>query len=192
MDAAVRWSPHSSQHKPRFLIIDVAANRLRYCESSAVKDHDFRNNPILPYKTLSVRDKLSNFTAFDWSKTEESLVAIGSASGEATLLNIDPDKPPLIHSFPIRHQRKCNSVAFSSEDLLATGLDRVRNDHCMNIYDFTSSTTSEPYRKFASSEAITSIKFFTAQPQTLIAGVLRQCLRLYDLRGKFKHFLQPY
>ena len=39
----------------------------------------------------------------------------------------------------------------------------------------------EPLRKLASSEAITSIKFFS-QPDVLVAGVKGVCLRIYDLR----------
>ncbi|CAI6333116.1 unnamed protein product [Periconia digitata] len=81
--------------------------------------------------------------------------------------------------------RKCNSIAFSTQNLVATGLDRVRNDVCLNIYDLGNpnvTSTTEPYRKLASSEAISSIKFFSEQPEVLVAGVSRQCIRIYDLR----------
>lgn len=136
----------------------------------------------MTYSQLCVRDKLPNYTAFDWSKRDENIVAIGSASGEAVIVHVDTDRP--LHSFTIKHQRKCNSIAFSSKNLLATGLDRVRNDVCLNIYDIEHlSSNKEPYRKLASSEAISSIKFFSSQPDTLVAGVARQCIRLYDLRG---------
>ena len=141
------------------------------------------------YKQLCLRDKLPNYTAFDWSKRDEGLVGIGSASGEAILLRLDADRPQsdYIHAFPIRHQRKCNSIAFSTKNYVATGLDRVRNDVCLNIYDLNNpnmTSTSEPYRKLASSEAISSIKFFSGQPDTLVAGVSRQSIRIYDLRGE--------
>lgn len=154
---------------------------MRLCQIESV------NNNKVKYKQLCQRDKLPNFTAFDWSKRDEHLVGIGSASGEATIVQIDADRPQsdFIHAFPIKHQRKCNSLAFSPRNYLATGLDRVRNDFCMNIYDLnvsSLSTIQEPYKKLASSEAITSIKFFSREPDTLIAGVLRQCIRLYDLR----------
>jgi hypothetical protein len=183
MEAAIRWSPHSTHHNPRFLIIDVAVNRLRLCQVNRVE----KNNSV-KYSQLCVRDKLPNYTAFDWSKNYEHIVAIGSASGEATIVQLDADKPQVefIHSFPIKHQRKCNSIAFSSKNFLATGLDRVRNDVCLNIYDLNTpnlTSSSEPYKKLASSEAISSIKFFNNQPDTLVAGVARQCIRIYDLRG---------
>lgn len=183
MEAAIRWSPHSTPSNPRFLIIDVAGNRLRLCQiENVIKSK-------VSYKQICIRDKLPNYTAFDWSKKDASIVGIGSASGEAILVVLDPDKPDNehLHSFPIRHQRKCNSIAFSNKNLLATGLDRVRNDVCLNIYDLNDSrftTKDEPYKKLASSEAISSIKFFAGQPDTLVAGVSRQYVRIYDLRGE--------
>lgn len=182
MEAAIRWSPHSTQSNPRFLIIDVAGNRLRLCQINNVSKNK------VDYKQICIRDKLPNYTAFDWSKKDAGIVGIGSASGEAVLVTLDPEKPDvdIMHAFPIRHQRKCNSIAFSNQNLLATGLDRVRNDVCLNIYDLKDSrftSKDEPYKKLASSEAISSIKFFSGQPDTLIAGVSRQYVRIYDLRG---------
>lgn len=180
MEAAIRWSPHSTAQTPRFLVVSVQNNRLRLCQIQSVKDK------TVHYDQLSVRDKLPNFTAFDWSKTDEQFVAIGSASGEAILLQIEPGKQSdFSYSFPIKHQRKCNSIAFSTKNYLATGLDRVRNDFCLNIYDVSQppSLQQEPYRKLASSEAVSSIKFFASQPDTFVAGVSRQYMRLYDLRG---------
>jgi WD40 repeat protein len=179
MEAAIRWSPHSTHTKPRFLIIDVAGNRLRLCQLD-----DAVAKGKVSYKQICIRDKLPNYTAFDWSKKDAGVVGIGSATGEAVLVTLDPDD--LIHPFPIRHQRKCNSIAFSNKNLLATGLDRVRNDVCLNIYDLNDSritSKDEPFKKLASSEAVSSIKFFSAQPDTLVAGVSRQYVRIYDLRG---------
>ena len=184
MEAAIRWSPHSTPDHQQFLIVDVAGHRVRLCELESTDTKPTK------YKQLCLRDKLPNYTAFDWSKTQPYVVGIGAASGEANVVQIDPNRSPqedLISSFPIRHQRKCNSIAFSSKNFLATGLDRVRNDFCMNVYDLNvvsspGPSPQEPYKKLAVSEAISSIKFFNQQPDTLVAGVFRQCVRLYDLR----------
>lgn len=46
----------------------------------------------------------------------------------------------------------------------------------------------EPVKKLAASEPITSIKFFRDQPDTLVAGVKGQFVRVYDLRGEFLSF----
>jgi WD repeat-containing protein mio len=182
MEAAIRWSPHSTPDHARFMIVSVSNDRLRLCEIEGFEGKKVRS------KQLASREKLGNYTAFDWSKVHEHIVAIGARSGEAILVHIDADKPSdTLVKFPVKHQRLCNSIAFSTKNYLATGLDRVRNDFCMNIYDINATTygsqPQEPYRKLSSSEAITSIKFFSKEPDTLIAGVHRQCIRLYDLRG---------
>ncbi|KAL8787930.1 MAG: hypothetical protein Q9213_001957 [Squamulea squamosa] len=103
------------------------------------------------------------------------------------LLESGQDLPP--------QQRPCNAVALSKTGLLATGLERVRNDFCLNVWDVShhfsqkshpssspSKSALEPIRKLASSETITSIRFFMGQPDTLAAGVRGSCIRLYDLR----------
>ena len=179
MEAAIRWSPHSTEGSPRFVVVDVASNRLRLCEVDNFDQKDLR------FRDIACREKLPNFTAFDWSKSQESVAAIGLSSGEAAVLRLD-DESDTPHVFSIKHSRKCNTIAFSTQNLLATGLDRVRNDFSLNVYNLNSEprwSSKEPLRKLSSSEAITSIKFFSEQPETLLAGVSRQCIRLYDLRG---------
>lgn len=188
MDAAIRWSPQSTSDNPRFLIIDVAGNRLRLCQIDGFSGGQVK------YRQICIRDKLPNYTAFDWSKKDSSLVAIGSASGEAIVVTLDPDRPDhdYIHAFPVQQQRRCNSIAFSNKNLLATGLERARNSVCLNIYDLNDSrmtSKDEPYRKLAASEPISSIKFFGSQPDTLVAGVAKLGLRLYDLRGDYPALL---
>lgn len=189
MDTAIRWSPMSTTSEQRFLYIDVAGRSLKLCN---VTSYDKSG---LKYEVLSTNSKVPPFRAIDWSPVKEGLVAVGQSSGEATVLRIDDDSQDSF-LLPIRNQRHCNAVAFNTEGLLATGLDKVRNDFCLNIWDLNqrlSMGTSrgfgadrhsvEPWRKLASSEPITSVKFFKDRPDTLVAGVKGQFVRLYDLRG---------
>lgn len=183
MEAAIRWSPYSTADIHEFLIIDITRNRLQLCQARGVEQDKIN------YIQITARDKLPNFTAFDWSKTHESIVAIGTASGEAAVINIDPKRPgsDYVRSYEVKHQRKCNSISFSRSNKLATGLDRVRNDSSLNIYDVNDNTSqrpSAPWRTLASSEAISSVNFFNRDPELLLAGAARQCIRLYDLRGR--------
>lgn len=152
---------------------------------------------------------MPNYTAFDWSKTSPNIVAVGGQAGEANIISIDPDQsnsnptpsnslstsgsqPPnqYIWSFPIKSQRKCNSIAFSTKNFLATGLERVRNDYSMNIYNVDAERSwkdNDTPIRYAYGETITSIKFFNNTPDTLIAGVSKLSLRLYDLRESQVH-----
>ncbi|PKY06529.1 hypothetical protein P168DRAFT_295600 [Aspergillus campestris IBT 28561] len=181
METAIRWSPSSTTAEQRFLSVDVAGKAFHLCKVNGFDGH------TLQHEVLSTHTKVPAFRAFDWSPVDDSLVAVGQSSGDATILRMNSEAESF--SFPIRHQRYCNAVAFSTHGLLAAGLDRVRNDFCLNIWDVNQRLAMrgargfvEPLRKLASSEPITSIKFFRDQPDTLVTGVKGQFVRIYDLR----------
>ncbi|KAJ0420049.1 WD40-repeat-containing domain protein [Aspergillus carlsbadensis] len=182
MDRAIRWSPSSTAAEQRFLSVDVTGKAFRLCRVTSFTKRS------LEYEVLATHTKVPAFRAFDWSPIDESLVAVGQSSGDATILRMRDDSQESF-SFPVRHQRYCNAIAFSTHGLLAAGLDRVRNDFCLNVWDVNqrlamrgSKGLVEPLRKLASSEPITSVKFFRDQPDTLVTGVKGQFLRIYDLR----------
>lgn len=185
METAIRWSPGSTESSQRFLIVDVVGKSLKLCKVLEYRDK------TLEWEEISRSNKLPAFRAFDWSPVNEDLVAVGQWSGETTLISLSNRSQPL--SIPIRSQRQCNAVAFNKTSLLATGLERVRNDFCLNVFDIQQGLNNssqygstkqgvEPIRKLATSEGITSIKFFPSQPDLLVAGVKGTCVRLYDLR----------
>ena len=185
METAIRWSPRSTSSDPHFLIVDVVGHTFKFCRVKEYKKHH------LLWEELSRNTKVPTFRAFDWSPSN-NIVAVGQWSGETTVLGLD-NRPPILN-LPIKSQRQCNAVAFNTSSYLATGLERVRNDFCLNIYDVHQRPDNQsqrnsgakpsfvdPFRKFATSEGITSIKFFPKQPNTLIAGI-KGAVRLYDLR----------
>jgi hypothetical protein len=117
-------------------------------------------------------------------------------------------------SFALREKssRACDAVALSLGGMLAAGLERARNDYGLHVWDTrhyvagwagggsnaTAGAVSgggrayhDPVRKFAQSEAVASVKFFAGTPDTLVAGIKGQCVRLYDLRGKVESILLP-
>lgn len=187
METAIRWSQSSTLSEQRFLIADVNGRSFKRCK---ITKYD---GTKLQHEALSTYSKLPTFRAFDWAPHQETLVAVGQWSGEVTILRIDDSKANF--PLPAKHQRLCNAVAFSRTGLLAAGLERVRNDFSLNIWDVnqrlqavlspggrSSKGFIEPYRKFASSEAISSIKFYSAQPDVLVAGIKGRGIRIYDLR----------
>ncbi|EEQ27985.1 WD repeat-containing protein [Microsporum canis CBS 113480] len=191
METAVRWSPSSTIDDQRFLYVDIPGKSFNLCKVTSRDDV----LGTLKYDVLSSRHSVPAFRAFDWSSADENLAVVGQSSGEAAVLRLDDDTlSPIV--FPIRNQRSCNAVAFNTQGLLAAGLDKVRNDFSLNIWNVnqrlslgssarpfgTSRYPTEPLRKLASSEPITSIKFFKDHPETLVAGVRGQSIRIYDLR----------
>ncbi|KAJ5095801.1 hypothetical protein NUU61_005157 [Penicillium alfredii] len=183
MESAVRWSPTSSATEQRFLSVDVTGKSFHLCKVAGF------DGKALRHEVLTTLTDVPLFRAFDWSTSNENLIAVGQSSGEATVLRLDANAKESL-SFPVRNQRYCNAVAFSTHGLVASGLDRVRNDFCLNIWDVNQRLSpaggyigfTEPLRKLASSEPITSIKFFRDHPDTLVTGVKGQFVRIYDLR----------
>ena len=188
METAIRYSQNATGDDEHFLYVDVTGRSLQLSRITG------RKHGNVQFDSVGTPVKTPAFRAFEWSPLDESLVVVGQSSGEATLLRIaGPPTSPI--SFPVRHQRACNAVALSKNNLLAAGLDKVRNDTCLNIWDVQqrlaplgspalaqSKSYSDPFCKLANSETITSIKFFQNDPQLLVAGVKGQFVRLYDLR----------
>lgn len=188
METAIRWSQNCTPSNRRFLHVDGAGRSLKLCRADRIADKGFQ------YHTLSEITKVPHFRAFDWSPQDEALVALGQPSGEVTVVNIQ-NRTQETFSLPLKNQRQCNAVAISAKGLLAIGLDKVRSDFSLNIWDLnhhsvpspiqspaSAGPTVEPYCKLAHSEPITSIKFFRDQPNLVVAGVKGQWVRIYDLR----------
>lgn len=187
MEAAIRYSQNSRPGIPqRFLHVDVTGKTFSLCKITK------QRKTTLEYDTVHTSTKVPAFRAFDWHPTNEDLVVVGQAGGEATLLNIAEGQQDSL-AFQVRSQRLCNAVALNTQNLLAAGLDKVRTDFCLNVWDFNqrlpasgstgfSKNYTEPLHKLASGEPITSLKFFQDDPQLLVAGVKGQFVRLYDLR----------
>jgi len=185
MEVAVRWSPLSTSEDAHFLIADVVGRTFKHC---SVTEYE---NSTLQWEEICRITKVPTFRAFDWLPSHD-VVAVGQGDGETTVLSLSSGSQVL--SLPIKSQRQCSAVSFNVEGLLATGLERVRNDFCLNVYDinqrisnqsrhgFASKQSTDPIRKLATAEGITSIKFFPRQPNTLVAGVKGTCIRIYDLR----------
>lgn len=184
MERAIRWSPNSTpSSSQRFLSVDVTGKTLHLNRVTSF------GGKTLNHEVVATHTKVPAFRAFDWSPVDESLVALGQASGDASILRLGDETQETL-SLPIRGPRHCNAVSFSHHGLLAAGVDRTRHDFCLHIWDVNqrlatrgSKAYVEPVKKLANSEPITSIKFFRDQPDTLVAGVKGQFVRMYDLRG---------
>lgn len=65
MEAAVRWSPFSTEDRQRFLLVDVTDQSLTLNQIS------HRNYSHASSFQVARYGRLPNFGAFDWSKTDE-------------------------------------------------------------------------------------------------------------------------
>jgi WD repeat-containing protein mio len=186
----VKWSPNATRDS--FLHINLQHRVVQLYEPSG---HAQRGR--FEYSRLSKHDDFPPLTTYDWSPTSPGLLAVGTGSGIVNLLRIDDNSNAYVE-LGLKLTRTCQAVAFNTEGLLAVGLDRVRMDQCLHIWDVSRLSSkeqgqpgfpedmpqfTEPTYRLEPSVSVTSIKFFEDSPQTLVIGIKGQGLRMHDLRG---------
>ncbi|KAH7888971.1 hypothetical protein F5I97DRAFT_2006108 [Phlebopus sp. FC_14] len=103
---------------------------------------------------LSSQSDLSFMKCFAWSPdpTFDDLFAVGLTTGRVDLIRLEATKAtrnnvlssgPVV-SLPVRNSRSCHALAFCQVDpnYLAVGLDKVRGDHSLTIWDVQSCTSA--------------------------------------------------
>ncbi|KAJ8065237.1 hypothetical protein OCU04_005940 [Sclerotinia nivalis] len=186
-EGIIRWSPNSA--RAQFVAFNLNYRILQVYEAKGLaRPGNFEYEPLSRYIDIP------SLNTFDWSPVVEGLVAVGTSSGELQLLRVD-DNSNAVLSLSIKQPRACQAVAFNTTGLLAIGLERVRNDGSLQIWDINQRLadwdTSQPGWKVPNnaveprkleSATVTSIKFFEDQPQTLAIGIKNSCVRIHDLR----------
>lgn len=190
MEAAIRFNQNSLPGVEQlFLKVDVAGRSFHLNRIQEVKKGKVR------YDVTDSATKIPSFRAFDWHPTIPTLVAFGQPSGDAGFADLARNEITL--TLPAKNQRPCNAVALNTTNILAVGLDRIRADSCLNIWDINQRLTAPekassplgssqiaPLHGLASGDSITSLKFFQDQPKLLAAGIKNHSVRLYDLRDQ--------
>jgi hypothetical protein len=194
-DGIIRWSPNPTRNEFMTINLNYRVVQIYEAEGNAQPGQ-------FDYQKTSKHNEFPSLNTYDWSPVFPGLVATGTSRGEINLLRVDDDSNQVL-TLPLKVPRPCQSVAFNTTGLLAVGLDRVRNDSCLQIWDLNQrlagwnprkpgwsvpSSSVEP-RKVDASVSIASIKFFEDQPQTLVVGVKHQSVRIYDLRGLYNPFI---
>ncbi|KAK8140350.1 hypothetical protein PG984_000416 [Apiospora sp. TS-2023a] len=185
----IKWSPNSAYDS--FLHVNLQHRIVQFYEATG---HAQRGH--FDFKKRTKHDDFPPLTTYDWSPSIPGLVAVGTSSGVVNLLRVDDDSNAYME-LNLRVSRLCHAVAFNTGSLLAVGLERVRNDQCLHIWDVSrvspidanipgfaldNSSILDPVHRLEPSVAVSSVKFFEDSPQTLAAGIKNQGIRIYDLR----------
>ncbi|GAB0136685.1 hypothetical protein EsDP_00004978 [Epichloe bromicola] len=185
----VKWSPKSSVDS--FVHINLQHRVVQLYEPTG-----YAHKQRFDYSRLSRHDDFPPLTTYDWSPADTSLLAVGTGSGIINLLKID-DNSNAYAEIGLKMSRTCQAVAFNTTGLLAVGLDRVRMDQSLHVWDVNrlsaqklpnagfpsaASTFVDSYAKLEPSVSVSSIKFFEDSPLTLVAGIKGQGVRIIDLR----------
>ena len=186
----VKWSPNSS--------VDAFVHiNLQYRVVQLYEPMGHARKGRFDYQKISRHDDFPPLTTYDWSPTNPGLLAVGTGAGVVNLLRIDDGSNAFVE-LGLKMTRTCQAVAFNTTGLLAVGLDRVRMDQSLHIWDVGRLDSldnkglpqdlaglAEPKYRLEPSVSISSIRFFEDSPQTLVAGIKAQGLRIHDLRGQF-------
>lgn len=185
----IKWSPIAGHD--RFIHINLQHRVVQLYEPNG-----FAKNGRFDYRQLSKHDNFPALTTYDWSPSLPGLLAVGGQNGDVNLLRIDDNSNDCIE-LGLKMTRTCQAVSFNTQGRLAVGLDRVRLDHSLHIWDVSqlssmnksvrgfpkdSVPVTEPVRLLEPNASISSVKFFEDSPETLVIGLKKQELRLYDLR----------
>lgn len=186
----LKWSPNPNNDS--FLHVNLQHRVVQLYEPTG---HARRG--CFDFRKISKHDDVPPLTTYDWSPSVPGLVAVGTSTGVVNLLRVD-DNSNAYMELGLKVARTCLAVAFNTTGLLAVGLDRVRNDQCLHVWDVNRLSTShesgsgfpsgfepfrEPFRRLEHNASISSLKFFEDNPETLVAGIKGSGLRIHDLRG---------
>ena len=185
----IKWSPSASLDS--FIHINLQHRVVQVYEPTG---HAQRGR--FGWKKVSKHDDFPPLTAYDWSPSIPGLIAVGTSSGIVNLLRVDDGSNAYLE-LNLKLSRVCQAVAFNALGKLAVGLDRVRSDNCLYIWDVNrlssmDSTSSgfpdipafnDPVERLEPSVSVSSVRFFEDNPNILVAGVKGHGLRMHDLRG---------
>jgi len=188
----IRWSPNAALDS--FLHINLQHRVVHiYRPTGHAQAGRFE------YEKVSKHNDSPPLTTYDWSPTIPGLVAVGTSTGVINLLRVDDDSNAYLE-LNLKLQRMCAAVAFSTSNVLAVGLDRVRSDRCLHLWDVNRLSSMGPsFKGFPPdmaaftdpsdlrepSVSVSSVKFFEDNPHTLVAGTKQHGLRIHDLRGEY-------
>ena len=174
------WSPN---HQDRFIIL-----------GQDLRLYEFFGKET---KLLAVNSDTNHMKTIAWSPLYSDLLAIGYTTGITALAKFKSFQYGLnddlgfsvLDSFLPKHTRACNVVEFNpvQSQLLLSGLEKVRNDYGLFVYDtavLTSRSEQQdtPITQFAQSEGVNSATWMRSS-QRIAAGLSLKSIRLFDIRG---------
>jgi hypothetical protein len=106
------------------------------------------------------------------------------------------DLGPGVAKLRPKQARACNSLSINRNGLIAVGLDKVRNDNCLLIWDVDQyssrasnddSASRTPLHSYLPNEVISSVVFLPQSPNTLLCGSYK-FIRELDVRTNAASF----
>lgn len=213
----VLWSPSNPKKFIKYNTSDVSSDVCLYqlfhgqdyLQSSVNKGQVEKLADDIFVSQVSLSSEFSSIKSVAWCPRKDfedhCVLAVGLSNGRVSLVNVGqeqeyPSGLLLNQEFSPKVERTCHELAWNVQEpnLLAVGLDKVRYDNSLLVWDVeTKSSLSNGYdansynistsRKspvfaHASAEPIYSVRWLPQFSRTLVAGVSKW-LRLFDMRN---------
>ena len=132
----------------------------------------------------------------DWTfESHQHILALGYGSGKTLIGYIKDEKLQECGELFPRHSRACVDVSFCPSDskFLALGLEKVRNDYGLLIWELSTdiNASSKPWIQYGPSEGISSVSWFSSLQNRLVAGMSQKWIRVFDLRLDSRSSIAP-
>ncbi|OAA74144.1 WD40 repeat-like-containing domain protein [Cordyceps fumosorosea ARSEF 2679] len=185
----IKWT--ANPHLDSFVQVNLQSRHVQIYEANG-----FARNGRFDYVRRVRHDEFPPLTTYDWSPCDPGLIAVGTSGGVVNLLRVDDGSNAFVE-LGLKMARNCHAVAFNTTGLLAVGLDRVRMDQSLHVWDISRLSLIEPPMRgfppdahdhvdniahLEPSVSVSSLKFFEDSPHTLVAGIKSHGVRIHDLR----------
>ncbi|XP_065666552.1 GATOR2 complex protein MIOS-B isoform X2 [Hydra vulgaris] len=215
----VLWSPNNPNKFVKYIASDSNSDIVLYNvfnsddnglpQSSKNKSVVHITDDIFAYPVADYLE-FSSIKSVAWCPQKDlsdyCVLAVGSSNGRVSLLNIGDAVPSstglaLNQEFAPKAERTCHEVAWNEQEpnLLAVGLDKVRYDNSLLVWDVetksvisqasgntesrSSATSKKAVFEHGASESTVSVQWLQNKPRTLVAGQGSKWLRLFDIRS---------
>jgi len=217
----VLWSPQNPRKFIKYSNSDSSCEISLYnllSEQDEIPSGTSRNQVIkladdTYAKSVAVHSDFSSIKSVAWCPRKDLIdccvLGVGMSNGHVSLINIGPDSPPnanLLLNLELvpKADRTCNELAWGSQEqdknLLAVGLDKVRSETSLLVWDvegsaipanspsaysqrIPSSGLRRPLYEHGQSESTVSVAWLVNKPMTLVAGQGPKWLRTFDIRA---------
>lgn len=166
---AYPWDKPDKQH-----FVTLNPSRDEICLYESIYDKKYQTNKV------SSLSNLDSIQTIGYSPCAEGVIAAGQSNGVVNLCNLYNSS--LIAKLRPKQSRPCNSVSLNSQGLVAVGLDKVRNDTSLMIWQQGADMYKMPLESYLPNEVVVSVSFLKETPSNLLCGSYK-FLREFDVRS---------
>lgn len=150
---------------------------------------------------LASKPDLESIQCFSYSPVDYGVIGVGQSNGIINIFDIKENNgQSQIAKLRPKQARPCNAISFNRTGLVACGFDKVRNDNCLNVWDYqhssggggggtdqSSSSLKVPLSSYLPNEVVSCVSFLPRNSNTMLCGS-HKFIRELDLRSSTPNF----